>query len=87
MSDPELEQTIADAMRAWRDALGVGVERMRVAGLVDASTDPGRVATSILAAIQGGLVLSQPERSAWPLEVALDGALAPLHGVALGRPR
>ncbi|NQX35536.1 TetR/AcrR family transcriptional regulator [Herbiconiux sp. VKM Ac-2851] len=87
MSDPELEQTIADAMRAWRDALGAGVERMRVAGLVDASTDPGRVATSILAAIQGGLVLSQPERSAWPLEVALDGALAPLHGVALGRPR
>jgi AcrR family transcriptional regulator len=87
MSDPELEQTIADAMRSWRDALGAGVERMRVAGLVDASTDPGRVATSILAAIQGGLVLSQPERSAWPLEVALDGALAPLHGVALGRPR
>ncbi|WP_317231064.1 TetR/AcrR family transcriptional regulator [Clavibacter sp. MX14-G9D] len=77
--DPELERAIAEAMRAWRGFLARGVERMREAGLVASSADPQRIATVILAAIQGGLVLSQPERSAWPLEAALDTALAPLH--------
>ncbi|MFS4507268.1 TetR/AcrR family transcriptional regulator [Clavibacter sp. Sh2141] len=78
-TDPELERSIAEGMRAWRAFLARGVERMREAGFVDASADPQRTATVILAAIQGGLVLSQPERSAWPLEAALDTALAPLH--------
>jgi hypothetical protein len=31
--------------------------------------------------VQGGLVMSQPLRSAWPLEAALDSALDPLHRV------
>ncbi|MDQ0743691.1 AcrR family transcriptional regulator [Clavibacter sp. B3I6] len=78
-TDPELERSIAEGMRAWRAFLARGVERMREAGFVAASADPQRTATVILAAIQGGLVLSQPERSAWPLEAALDTALAPLH--------
>jgi hypothetical protein len=44
---------------------------------------PTLLATVILAAIQGGLVLSQPERSAWPLEATLDSALAPLPGASV----
>ncbi len=83
MSDPELEGVIAEGMRTWRSALADGIRRMRERGLVDGSADPDRIATVILAAIQGGLVLSQPERSAWPLEAALDSALAPLHGASL----
>lgn len=82
MTDPELASTIADAMRTWRGALADGVRRMQVAGTVHGAADPDRIATVILAAIQGGLLLSQPERSAWPLEAALDNALAPLHGAA-----
>lgn len=85
MTDSELEQAIAEAMRMWRDLLARGVQAMRDRGLVDAMADPVRVATVILAAIQGGLVLSQPERSAWPLEAALDNALAPLHQAAVDR--
>jgi len=80
--DAELDRTVADGMRAWRGMLAGGVVKMRTAGLVAESTDPERIAVSILAAIQGGLVLSQPERSAWPLEAALDSALAPLRGAA-----
>jgi len=83
MSDPELEGVIAEGMRTWRSALADGIRRMRERGLVDGSADPDRIATVILAAIQGGLLLSQPERSAWPLEAALDSALAPLHGASL----
>ena len=80
MSDRELETTIAASMRAWRDALAAGVVKMVDSGAIDSSVEPLRVATVILAAIQGGLVLSQPERSSWPLEAALDNALSPLHG-------
>ncbi|SMH48965.1 transcriptional regulator, TetR family [Rathayibacter oskolensis] len=82
MIDAELESAIAGAMRDWRGLLAAGVRRMQAAGEVDPAADPDRLAAVILAAIQGGLVLSQPERSAWPLEAALDSALAPLHGVA-----
>ncbi|MFG6504499.1 TetR/AcrR family transcriptional regulator [Microbacterium sp. P05] len=82
-TDAELESTLAESMRAWRDALAAGVRRMQIAGAVDESADPGRIATVILAAIQGGLILSQPERSAWPLEAALDNALAPLHQASI----
>jgi AcrR family transcriptional regulator len=82
MTDPELASTIAESMRAWRAALAKGVQRMQGTGTVDKSADSERIATVILAAIQGGLLLSQPEGSAWPLEAALDTALAPLHRVA-----
>ena len=82
MTDPELASTIAESMRAWRGALAKGVQRMQSTGTVDKSADSERIAIVILAAIQGGLLLSQPEGSAWPLEAALDTALAPLHRVA-----
>ncbi|MWV48127.1 TetR family transcriptional regulator [Rathayibacter sp. VKM Ac-2803] len=82
MVDAELEAGIARTMRDWRGLLAAGVRRMQAAGSVDGSADPERLAAVILSAVQGGLVLSQPERSAWPLEAALDSALAPLHGVA-----
>ncbi|MFB2584550.1 TetR/AcrR family transcriptional regulator [Herbiconiux liukaitaii] len=78
-TDSDLERTLAESMHRWRDLLAAGVRRMQQAGTVDASADPERIATVILAAIQGGLILSQPERAAWPLEAALDNALAPLH--------
>lgn len=81
-TDAELEQIITAGMRLWREMLAAGVRKMRDGGLVDDAADPTTVATVILAAIQGGLLLSQPERSAWPLEAALDHALAPLHSAA-----
>jgi AcrR family transcriptional regulator len=83
MTDPELEQIIGDGMRLWRETIADGVRRMRDSGLIAQTADPVKVATVILAAIQGGLILSQPERSAWPLEAALDSALAPLHSASV----
>lgn len=77
--DADLESEIAAAWTQWRAALAAGVRRMQGAGHVDASADSERVAVGILAAIQGGLVLSQPERSSWPLEAALDLVLDSLR--------
>jgi AcrR family transcriptional regulator len=82
MTDPDLEAFFNASMVLWRDTLAAGVAKMQAGGLIDQAVDPQRIAVVILAAIQGGLVLSQPMRSAWPLEAALDSALEPLHQAA-----
>lgn len=79
MNDPDLAELITTSMRSWRQLLAAGVRRMQDSGHLLPEADAERVAVAILAAIQGGLVLSQPEHAAWPLETALEGALAPLH--------
>ncbi|GAA1491768.1 TetR/AcrR family transcriptional regulator [Curtobacterium herbarum] len=82
MTDPELAQIITDSMTNWRLSLASGVAKMQSAGEVDSAADPQRIAVAILAALQGGLILSQPEKASWPLEAAIDAALDVLHKVA-----
>ncbi|WP_336921266.1 TetR/AcrR family transcriptional regulator [Aquipuribacter sp. SD81] len=84
-TDPETEAEITQAMASWRGLLAAGVARMQANGEIEAEADPQRLAAAILAAIQGGLVLSQPERSSWPLEAALDQVLVGLHARATSR--
>ncbi|MBA8817511.1 AcrR family transcriptional regulator [Microbacterium halimionae] len=79
MTDPELARIITESMTNWRASLAAGVTRMQAAGKVQAGAAPQRIAVAILAALQGGLVLSQPEKASWPLEAAIDSALDVLH--------
>ena len=74
-TDPELAAFVARSMAQWRARLADGIRRMQDGGNVSTSVDPDRMAAAILAAVQGGLMLSQPERSSWPLEAALDSLL------------
>lgn len=78
-TDAETAAFLRTAWTTWRTRLAAGVRRMQAAGHIDPTADPDRLATSVLAAIQGGLLLSQPERASWPLEAALDTAWATLH--------
>jgi AcrR family transcriptional regulator len=71
-TDPELAEQIHTYMLGWRIRLQDGLTRMGIA-------DPARLSASILAAVQGGLLLTQFEQALWPLEAALDGALAQLR--------
>jgi hypothetical protein len=59
---------------------------MRNTGLLRANVDPERVALSIFAALQGGLLLSQTMHSSTPLSAALDGALTALRAAAVDSP-
>ncbi|WP_375426156.1 TetR/AcrR family transcriptional regulator [uncultured Friedmanniella sp.] len=77
-ADPELASMIATSFTQWRDLLAAGVRRMQDVGEIGRDADPQRLAAAILSAIQGGLVLSQPERDPWPLEASLDQVLHPL---------
>lgn len=83
-SDPDLEAMLASSLAHWRDLLAAGVAKMQAAGQTSAGADPAHVAAAILSAIQGGLIISQPERDPWPLKAALDQSL---HALDTSRER
>src|SRR6266849_4154058 len=58
------------------------VGRMRASGLLRADVSPEKLSFSVLAALQGGLLLAQATESIAPLRVALDGALAMMRSQA-----
>jgi AcrR family transcriptional regulator len=80
--DPVLAAQLAAYFRRWAGLLADGVRRMRARGLVDDRADPEQLAVELLAAAQGGLLLSRAEGNLRPLEQALDGALAHLRAYA-----
>jgi TetR/AcrR family transcriptional repressor of nem operon len=72
---------LSDRDSAHRSALAAAFDRwesrrMRDRGELRAGADPAALATATLAALQGGLLLSQVRRSTAPLQAALDQALA-----------
>lgn len=63
---------LADSFARWADAIEQGLTTMRARGDLCASADPHRLATGLLSAVQGGLLLAKTERSNRPLEIAID---------------
>jgi TetR/AcrR family transcriptional repressor of nem operon len=66
---------LAAAFDSWRDSFARGLERMRTAGELDPDSDTNALATGLLAALQGGLLLAQAARDPHQLETSLDMAL------------
>lgn len=60
---------------AWESLLAGGITRARDSGELAADADPERLATGLMAALQGGLLLARTTRDVRRLEVALDIAL------------
>jgi AcrR family transcriptional regulator len=67
---------IAEGFASWRGLFVRGFSRMKRNGQLRPSARPKALASATLAALQGGLLLSQVERSSKPLEAALDMAIA-----------
>ena len=59
----------------WEAPLRSGLATMRERGLLRADADPDRLALALLAALQGGLLLTQTRRTTLPLETALDAMI------------
>ncbi len=72
---PECREDLIDGFDQWEGAIRDGLQTMYKRGDLRRSTDPDRLATALLAAVQGGLVLSQIRRDVDPLEAALDTIL------------
>ena len=74
-ADPEARTALCAGFHRWSAGIAGGLHRMRERGELRAQADPDRLAIALLAALQGGLLLAQVERSTQPLEIALDTVL------------
>ncbi|MEW2517239.1 TetR/AcrR family transcriptional regulator [Actinacidiphila alni] len=73
--DPQARADLVDGFARWEGAIRDGLHAMRDRGDLHADADPERLALATLAALQGGLLLTQMRRETAPLEAALDSML------------
>jgi TetR/AcrR family transcriptional repressor of nem operon len=81
-SDDETRRDLAQGFERWLEAFRRGLDSMRARGDLREDADPDALAQSLLAALQGGLLLSQTLRRADPLRNSLDAALTYLGSFA-----
>jgi AcrR family transcriptional regulator len=67
--------SLADTFTRWRGLLARGLARMIENGTLRADADPEKLATGLMASLQGGYLLAQTMRDIEPMEIALDMAL------------
>jgi AcrR family transcriptional regulator len=75
-SDPEAGALIAAGFDQWAAAISDGLQALHADGKLPANIDPDDLATTLLATLEGGLVLAQVQRSSRPIEIAIDTFLA-----------
>jgi TetR/AcrR family transcriptional regulator, transcriptional repressor for nem operon len=75
-SDLDVSDAVADGFARWRAQFREGLIGMQDRGQLRPDADVDRLATSLMAAFQGGLLLTQAARDVQPLREALDAALA-----------
>jgi TetR/AcrR family transcriptional regulator, transcriptional repressor for nem operon len=75
-SDPEARGLIAAGFDAWATAIRDGLRSLHADGKLRSDIDPDDLATTVLAALQGGLLLAQVQRSTRPFETAVNTLLA-----------
>jgi TetR/AcrR family transcriptional regulator, transcriptional repressor for nem operon len=81
---PEARIDLDTAFTRWEDGIRSGLRAMHERGELRADADP--LATALLAAVQGGLLLTQVRRNANPLEVALDAMLDHIESLTVHAP-
>jgi TetR/AcrR family transcriptional repressor of nem operon len=74
-TDPAARAQVAEGFERWETAIQSGLREMHARGRLTPDADPDTLALALLAALQGGLLLTQIERDTKPLEAALDAML------------
>jgi hypothetical protein len=75
-SDPQARTLVAAGFGRWSTAISDGLRTLQIAGHLPAGINPDDLAVTLLAALQGGLLLAQVQRDTRPLQTALDTLLA-----------
>lgn len=73
--DDQARRLLAKAFVEWEGLLAAGLRRMREAGTLSPQADPDKLATGLMAALQGGYLLAETAHDIRPMEIALDMAL------------
>ncbi|MGY4772870.1 TetR/AcrR family transcriptional regulator (plasmid) [Kribbella sp. CWNU-51] len=77
-SRPETRARLAAGYQRWLDRFRTDLRTMRDNGVLRPDADPDYLANTILAAMQGGVLLTQTLRRPAPLRDSLNAALATL---------
>lgn len=80
-SDPVARVQLAGAFAQWEGLIRDGLVQMQQRGELAADADPAELAVAMLAAVQGGLLLSQVRRDPAPLRIAVDTMIDHLHAL------
>jgi TetR/AcrR family transcriptional regulator, transcriptional repressor for nem operon len=72
-TDELARAVVADGFGRWQSGIREGLRAMHARG--ELRGDPDELALALLAALQGGLLLTQIRREASPLEAALDAII------------
>ena len=75
-SDPEARTLIAAGFDQWAAAISDGLRSLHADGKLPSNINPDDLAITLLATLQGGLLLAQVQRSTRPFETAVDTLLA-----------
>jgi AcrR family transcriptional regulator len=73
---------VAASFARWEAGIRVGLRAMHSSGRLAPHADPDSLAVALLAALQGGLLLTQLNRDTKPLEQSLDAVLALIESLA-----
>lgn len=74
-TDPDARADLAAGLARWETAIRDGLDAMCERGELRPDADTGRLSLALLAAAQGGLLLTQARRDTVALEAALDTAI------------
>jgi AcrR family transcriptional regulator len=78
-NDETFRPLLDAAFRQWEAPLARGLHIMQDRGELVADADPRRLATAVIAALQGGMLLARVRGDIAPLRDALGSAIAQLH--------
>jgi TetR/AcrR family transcriptional repressor of nem operon len=71
----DVQDEIVAGFGRWRDLFERGLTAMRDRGDLRRAADPGQLAYALMAAFQGGMLLTQAARDVGPLRAALSGTI------------
>lgn len=77
--DDVARSMIAETFAAWERLLADGLRRMQDKGSLKPDADPDKLATGLMAALQGGYLLAQAAHDIKPMATALDMSLAQIR--------
>ncbi len=80
-SDPEARALIAAGFDQWAATIADGLRSLHADGKLPSGIDPDDLAVTLLATLEGGLLLSQVQQRSRPFETAINTLLA----LAIGR--
>lgn len=81
-NDPHARADLVESFERWEAPIRAGLARMRDRGDLRPDTDTDALALALLAALQGGLLLTQTRRNTAPLRTGLDAVLAHIRTYA-----